>query len=143
MPRAFKHGALLGPKRDRRRREIREALARAIQIIDDAGGESDFSLIERDRVERYVFVSHYTRQLEATARGGNKIDEGRYLALLNAELRLGELIGAKRRPKTVPSLQQYLAQKAESSTPGTGAVSGLSTHLAAAGPNPRGGRSEA
>ena len=115
MPVKFRAGVITGarasikaPKRDGRK--FKAERARMAQIIADKGNVSELSLIATDRVERYVFVTHHTRRMEAAALAGQPFDVNKYLSFLNAELRLGELIGAKRHARKVESLADVMRQ---------------------------------
>jgi hypothetical protein len=124
MRRQFFRGVITGPRpgvkaprRDRRTRDVRRAIARMRQLAEDLGGADNLSLIQTDRLERYAFVSHWTQRTEEISRATGEPPPDNYFSLLTAELRLGELIGAQRVPRRVPTLTEYLAAK--DAAPGT------------------------
>lgn len=85
-------------------------------IVSDLGGESNMAYAERSIALRAANVETWLASVEARLLGGEKADPDllrSYLHGNNVLLGLYKTIGLKRRAKEVPSLQEFLRQRAE------------------------------
>jgi hypothetical protein len=87
-------------------------------ITQDLGGEDRLSTGERSLVQRVALLDALAGDLEARWLLGQPIDTGSLCAIGNAQRRLLESIGLRRRPRDVTRLSTYLANvPAEEASP--------------------------
>ncbi len=100
------------------RTDMRYALPKLLRerlraLCTDLGGEAALSYQERSLAERLIHLEWQIGEWEALARDGKPVDQARYLHAVNAMNGLVRSLGLKRRAKEVPSLQEFLRQRAE------------------------------
>ena len=119
---AFKHGRRSTVVRRHIEEESREQLAERRQaIIEDLGGAAELSIIATDVLERYLISTALLHWMEdrliadgvLTGRGRRRSVHHAYLAQLNQSVKLANLLGLKRVPKSVPTLAQVLSGAAD------------------------------
>jgi len=98
---------------DKRAGPVKAVVERAKHVAQDLGGIEELSRIEQDLIVRYAFTSEQCEQNEADALQGKPINAFLYLSRVDRIVRLAALIGIKRRAKQLPTLQEYLRQKAK------------------------------
>lgn len=103
---------------DQRTVAARELRQRLNAITDDLGGADQLSYARRSLVRRAVWLESWLETQEAKAAQGEDVDIGRQTQALNALLGLYKTIGLERRAKEVPSLHDYLNQKARGAEDG-------------------------
>ena len=89
----------------------RQLVANLNRLTTDLGG--DLSYQEGCLAERFVHLEWQLSTWEAAARDGDPVDYARYMHGINALTGLARSLGLKRRAKPVPSLQEFLSQRAE------------------------------
>ena len=81
-------------------------------IEDDLGGGDILSTAERQMVQRAGVLGAILEDIETRWIGGAEIDPVTYTTVINAQRRMFEILGTKRRAKDVtPDLRDYLAGK--------------------------------
>ena len=90
-------------------RTLRQRLA---EIHADLGGEASLSYAQRSLCRRAVWLESWIETQEAKAAEGADVDIGRQTQALNALLGLWRTLGLERRQRDVPSLHEYLANRA-------------------------------
>jgi hypothetical protein len=78
-------------------------------IIQDLGGADRLSTGERSLVQRVALLDAVATDLETRWLLGQPIDTGTLCAIGNAQRRILETVGLKRRPRDVTRLESYLA----------------------------------
>jgi hypothetical protein len=78
-------------------------------IMEDLGGADRLSTGERSLVQRVALLDALAADFETRWLLGQSIDTGTLCAIGNAERRLLESIGLRRRPRDVTRLSTYLA----------------------------------
>jgi len=96
---------------DRRTAAYRETRKLIDGIESDLGGRDHLSTGERQLVQRAAVLGAVLTDVEARWVDGEPIDTAGYCAIVNAQRRVLETIGLRRVPRTIPSLDQYLAGK--------------------------------
>jgi hypothetical protein len=84
-------------------------LIAAIEL--DLGGADSLSTAEKQIIQRAALTGALAEDLEAKWLAGAPIDPALYATLGNAQRRLFESVGLRRRAKLVPSLAEYLERK--------------------------------
>jgi hypothetical protein len=98
---------------DGRTAAYRETRKLIDEIEADLGGADRLSTAERQIVQRAAVLGAIAADTEARWIDGQPFDPVIYCTVINAQRRLLETIGLKRRPRDVtPDLKTYLAQKA-------------------------------
>lgn len=87
--------------------------ARLQELVGDLGGADALSYQERSLAERLIHLEWQIGEWEALARDGKPVDHARYLHAVNALNGLVRSLGLKRRAKPVPTLAEFLADRAE------------------------------
>ena len=96
---------------DRRTAAYRKTADLIDAIENDLGGPDQLSTGERQIIQRAALTGALLEDLEARWLAGQPIDPAAYCTVLNAQRRLFEAVGLKRRPRDVtPDLRTYLAQ---------------------------------
>lgn len=107
------------PRRSRprwlKRMDQRSAVARAMHerlatIGDDLGGLDQMSGIQRSILERFIHTEALAAEVEKAVRDGEPFDCGKYLAITDRVLRLGQTLGLNRKAKRVPSLAELVQE---------------------------------
>jgi hypothetical protein len=80
-------------------------------IEQDLGGRVELSTSERQLIQHAAVLGALLTDTEGRWIEGEVIDPTTYCAAINAQRRLFETLGLKRKMKTVPSLQEYLQSK--------------------------------
>lgn len=93
---------------DGRSRVARELRSRWSALANAQGGERELSYMRRSLVSRFVHLEAWLELQEAALANGQKIDESKYFAALNAFTGLLNKLGLERRRKPVQSLNDYL-----------------------------------
>jgi hypothetical protein len=91
--------------------------SRLQELVADLGGADALSYQERSLAERLIHLEWQLGEWEALARDGKPVDQARYLHAVNALNGLVRSLGMKRRQKPVPTLQEFLAGRAEHPEP--------------------------
>jgi hypothetical protein len=113
------NGADAGPKArlltlsdlDRRTMAFRKANDLISQIETDLGGHDSLSTAERQIVQRAALTGALLEDLEAKWLKGEPIDPGLYATLGNAQRRLFETVGLKRKSRDItPTVSDYVAR---------------------------------
>lgn len=85
--------------------------ARLQELVADLGGADSLSYQERSLAERLIHLEWQIGEWEALARDNKPVDQARYLHAVNALNGLVRSLGLKRRPKEVPTLEEFLRQR--------------------------------
>jgi hypothetical protein len=104
---------------DGRTHAVKRANDLIVAIHEDLGGEDRLATGERQIVQRAALLGVLAEDLESRWLLGQSIDAGTLCAIGNAQRRLLETVGIRRRPKDVtPRLSTYLANTtAEEASP--------------------------
>jgi hypothetical protein len=95
---------------DRRTGAAYRAHTMVKQLHEDLGGEDRLATGERQLIQRAALLGVLAEDLEARWLLGQSIDTGTLCAIGNAQRRLFESVGLRRRPRDVtPKLSTYLA----------------------------------
>lgn len=91
------------------------------QLIDaiegDLGGGDILSTAERQMVQRAGVLGAILEDIETKWIGGGDMDPVTYTTVINAQRRMFEILGTKKRVKDVtPDLRDYLASKSQEAT---------------------------
>jgi hypothetical protein len=105
---------------DQRSRIAQMLHSRLATISDDLGGLPELTGIQASLLERFVHAEALAAQIEERARNGSEFDVAQYLAITDRVLRLGVALGLHRKAKRVPTLPEYIAQKAHEKSPDEG-----------------------
>ncbi|CUT15796.1 hypothetical protein BF49_6876 [Bradyrhizobium sp.] len=91
-----------------------QAVSKTISaLVSDLGGNDHLSTGEHEIVKSAAMTGAMLENMAARWLTGEPIDPGQYATLSNAQRRLLETVGLRRRSRDVtPSLSQYLASKA-------------------------------
>jgi len=93
----------------------RDLRQREASVIADLGGEGAVSYIEKSLVRRGLFLETLVRRTEARIASGETLEDdelGRFVQAGNALLGVWKSLGLKRRARDVPSLHDYLRERA-------------------------------
>jgi hypothetical protein len=97
---------------DRRTAAYRVTRRLMADIESDLGGAEQLTAAERELVQRVAVMGAYLTEMEKRWIGGEKLDPAVYCTLVNAQRRVAETIGLRRRPRDVtPSISSYLASR--------------------------------
>jgi len=111
VPERFRQGWL--HSLDGRLSLARELRQRYQELTDDLGGADQLSYQRRTLAERAVWLEyHLSRQEQALAEGGEDFNAGQWVQSCNALVGLLKTLGLDRAARDVPSLAEYLAQRA-------------------------------
>jgi hypothetical protein len=98
---------------DQRTGAYRETVKLIAEMEVDLGGADELSSGERQLVQRAGVLGAVLSDIETRWIGGEPIDVAAYCTTVNAQRRVLETIGLRRRARDVtPSLQAYLRDKA-------------------------------
>jgi hypothetical protein len=101
---------------DGRRRWLKAGRAREQERSADLGGADQLSAAQRSLIRRLVNVELWIEATEARILGGSAADDDELVTLwlmaIKVHMQLSVRLGLKRRAKDVPTLQDYLRQKA-------------------------------
>ena len=114
VPARYEKGFLR--KLDKRSDAYRTLAVNMDEIIQDLGGIEGLSHVQKTLVEKFLFLSYATRNLEiqiATNPEGKKADDllGRWIQALNSLVGLAKTIGFERQAKKIESLATYVTAK--------------------------------
>lgn len=99
---------------DRRTSAYKNTRQLIAAIEDDLGGCDTLSTAERQMVQRAGVLGAILEDLETRWIAGGDMDPATYTTVINAQRRMFEILGTKRRVKDVtPDLRDYLATKAQ------------------------------
>lgn len=102
---------------DRRTASYRKTVDLISAIETDLGGAGNLSAAERQLVQRAGTLGAMLEDVETKWIAGEPIDPAAFCTVVNAQRRVLETIGLKRRPRDVtPDLQSYLATRAKEPT---------------------------
>ncbi|CAN7208718.1 hypothetical protein LJR225_000721 [Phenylobacterium sp. LjRoot225] len=94
---------------DRRTRAAQATFKLRDEIAEDLGGLDGLSAMERELVANSALMGAMLRDLGASYLTGAQIDLTEFMALANAQRRLLEALGLRRRPRDVtPSLKDLI-----------------------------------
>jgi hypothetical protein len=93
--------------------DMRTVLGRAVRerhdaILTDLGGAESLSTIKLSLVRRFVWFEAMIEGMECRAAASEPIDVGCWTQLVNSWLGIARILGLERRPKRLPSVQEYL-----------------------------------
>src|SRR5262245_42352853 len=94
---------------DRRSLAYRETMRLIEAMQADLGGADQLSAAEKQMIQRAGILGALLAKQEAYFLKHQRIDAAEYCLVLNAQRRLFESLGIRRRPKTVIDLESYLA----------------------------------
>jgi hypothetical protein len=83
-------------------------------LVADAGGESEISEARRQLIRRFAALAVLAENLEARLAMGEAIDLAEHALISSTLVRLASRLGINRHARTVPTLRDYLALKADS-----------------------------
>jgi hypothetical protein len=97
---------------DGRTHAMKLAVTLIREITGDLGGQDQLSIAEQQIVQRAALLGVIAEDIEARWLAGEYVDPTTLATIANAQRRLFEAIGLRRRPKEVtPTLSEYLASK--------------------------------
>jgi hypothetical protein len=79
-------------------------------VIQDAGGESEISTVQRELIEAFAGVAIRVNDLNTRGLAGQPVNLSELSPAASTLTRLASRIGTRRAPREVPDLQHYLAQ---------------------------------
>jgi hypothetical protein len=82
-----------------------------VAIASDRGGIDRLSAVVIDLVRAFAGASILARRMQADIVGGKSVDVAAYTALCGTLVKLSSRIGLTRAMKTVPTLEEYLANR--------------------------------
>lgn len=85
---------------------------RLAEVHADLGGVDVLSYSKRSLALRAIWLESWLEAREVEAAQGKPIDIGRQTQALNTLIGLWRLLGLERRPRDVPSLNEYLGRQA-------------------------------
>jgi hypothetical protein len=98
---------------DKRTNAAKRARDLIERVAGDLGGQDQISVAESQIVQRAVLLGCMAEDLEAKWLSGEDVDASVLATIANAQRRLFESVGLKRRPRDVtPRLSDYLADRA-------------------------------
>lgn len=98
---------------DSRTRACKHALGLRDGILNDLGGETETSCAQQELAQRASVLGAMLEDAEARYLRGEPVEPGEYCTLANAQRRLLSDLGLERRPRPVPTLKEYFAQRAQ------------------------------
>jgi hypothetical protein len=84
-----------------------------VSIASDRGGIDHLSAVVIDLVRSFAGASILARKMQADIVSGREVDVQSYTALCGTLVKLSSRIGLSRTMKTVPTLDEYLANRAD------------------------------
>jgi hypothetical protein len=98
---------------DNRLAVVKRVRDRLATLLNDLGGAENLSYQEQVIAKRLVWLEALCEQVERQiAEGNTDADVGKYTQQINTIIGIGRALGLKRRAKDVPSLQDYLRERA-------------------------------
>lgn len=102
---------------DGRRRWLKAGRAREQERMTDLGGADQLSAAQRSLIRRLVNVELWIEATEARILGGPAADDDELITLwltaVKTHMLLSSRLGLQRKARDVPTLQEYLAHKAQ------------------------------
>jgi hypothetical protein len=103
---------------DKRRAEIRDVIRRLNQIASDLGGRDNITAVTESIMIRFAHAEALAVRVERQIAKGEAFDLAEYLAIIERVVRIGTTLGLERRQRELPSLDEYLEQKADAQQQG-------------------------
>ncbi len=95
--------------------------ARFDEICADLGGRDGLSYMQRSLIERALWLEYWLASQERILAADGDFDVGRWVQAANSLQGIYTRLGIERREKPAPSLQEYLARRAQAAESDTSA----------------------